>query len=129
MKPTRLAAVKVLWRRWSEWIWMTYSASLGDIFGGGGGGGFSWLRWIFGGGGQRRERRICAYAVSLTLEIAAEWRGEKSQSKNASSRGGFHKTRTTCKGSGQIARIQNTILGRMQNQCNLYSMVVVLDRF
>lgn len=91
----------------------------GDIFG-------------FGGGGSRggsRKRHVnrgsnIRIKVKLTLEEVAEGATKKvkinkyvgcdschgSGAKNSTS----VKTCTTCNGSGQVAQIQNTILGRMQ---------------
>lgn len=93
----------------------------GDIFGGFG----------FGGGGSRSSRRRnvnrgsnIRIKVKLTLEEVAEGTTKKvkinkyvvcdscsgSGAKNSSA----VKTCSTCNGSGQVAQVQNTILGRMQ---------------
>jgi molecular chaperone DnaJ len=91
-------------------------SQFGDIFGGGGGGGGLSGFGGFGGGGQRRVKgKDLRIRVSLTLEEAANGVEKKVKVKRKKQAAGVsYKTCTTCKGSGQIARIQNTILGRMQ---------------
>jgi molecular chaperone DnaJ len=90
-----------------------------DIFGGGGG--FSG----FGGsrGGQRRVKgKDLRIRVSLTLEEAANGVDKKVKVKRKKQAPGVsYKTCSTCNGSGQVTRIQNTILGRMQTAapCNV----------
>lgn len=88
----------------------------GDIFGGGGFGGF-------GGGGQRRAPRggNLRVRVKLTLEDIANGVEKEIKIKRAMPADGLtFKTCTTCHGSGQITRVQNTILGQMQTAatCN-----------
>lgn len=94
-------------------------SQFGDIFGsfGGGFGGFSG-----GGGGQRRVKggnlRI---KVKLTLEEIANGVEKKIKVKrNVQAQGVKYKTCPTCNGSGQVMRVTNTILGRMQSAstCN-----------
>ena len=90
----------------------------GDIFGGhfGGGG--------FGGGG--RGRRVVKGSnlrirVKLTLEEMADGVEKKIKvNRLKQAKGVTYKTCTTCNGSGQVTRIQNTILGQMQTAttCN-----------
>ncbi|WP_298954036.1 molecular chaperone DnaJ [uncultured Nonlabens sp.] len=95
-------------------------SQFGDIFGGGGGG-FGG----FGGGGRGGQRRVkgkdLRIRVSLTLEEAANGVDKKVKVKRKKQAPGVsYKTCTTCNGSGQVTRIQNTILGRMQTAapCN-----------
>lgn len=89
-------------------------SQFGDIFGGGfGGGGFG---GGFGGGGRRTVKggnlRI---RVQLTLEEIANGVEKKIKVKRKKlAEGTTYKTCPTCSGSGQVTRIQNTILGRMQ---------------
>jgi len=85
-------------------------SQFGDIFGGGGGG--------FGGGGSR-QRRVkgsnLRIRVSLTLEEIANGVEKKIKVKRkVQVSGTTYKTCTTCNGSGQVMRVTNTILGRMQ---------------
>lgn len=88
-------------------------SQFGDIFGNAfGGGGFSG----FGGGQQRRAKggnlRI---RVRLNLKDVAngvEKKVKVSRKKQASDT--TYTTCTTCNGSGQVTKIANTILGRMQ---------------
>ncbi len=91
-------------------------SQFGDIFGGGGGfgGGFGG----FGGGGQRQARvkgSNMRIRVKLTLEEIAQGVEKKVKVRRKVQASGVkYKTCTTCNGSGQQMRIQNTILGRMQ---------------
>ncbi len=88
-------------------------SQFGDIFGGGfGGGGFSG----FGGGGQRRVKGSnLRIRVKLTLEEIANGVEKKIKVKRKiQAEGTTYKTCSTCKGSGQVTRVTNTILGRMQ---------------
>lgn len=94
----------------------------GDIFGSFGGfGGF--------GGGGRRARRVnrgtnLRVKVKLTLEEVATGIEKKIKVKKyvacshchgtGAKDGSSYSTCTTCNGSGQITRVQNTILGAMQ---------------
>lgn len=88
----------------------------GDIFGGafgGGGGGFGG----FGGGGGTRQRRgsNLRVRVRLTLEDIANGVEKKIKIKRAIAADGLtFKTCTTCHGTGQVQRVQNTILGQMR---------------
>jgi len=96
-------------------------SQFGDIFGGGGGGGFSG----FSGGGGRRARvkgSNLRIRVKLTLEEIANGVEKKIKVKRKKvAQGTTYKTCATCNGSGQVTRIQNTILGRMQTSapCNI----------
>jgi molecular chaperone DnaJ len=89
-------------------------SQFGEIFGGGfgGGGGFSG----FGGGGQRRVKGSnLRIRVKLTLEEIANGVEKKIKVKRKKQAAGVtYKTCTTCNGQGQVTRVQNTILGRMQ---------------
>lgn len=94
-------------------------SQFGDIFGGAfGGGGFSG----FSGGGQRRVKGSnLRIRVKLTLEEIANGVEKKIKvRRKVQAKGTTYKTCTTCHGSGQITRITNTILGRMQTAttCN-----------
>ena len=91
-------------------------SQFGDIFGGafGGGGGFSG----FGGnsGGQRRVKGSnLRIKVKLTLEEVANGVEKKVKVKRKIQAAGVkYKTCPTCNGQGQVLRVTNTILGRMQ---------------
>jgi len=93
----------------------SWATSADAQFGGGGqgGGGFGG----FGGGGQRRAPRggNLRVRVKLTLEDIANGVEKQIKIKRAMPADGLtFKTCTTCHGSGQVTRIQNTILGQMQ---------------
>ncbi|MFL1895977.1 molecular chaperone DnaJ [Aquimarina sp. 2-A2] len=89
-------------------------SQFGDIFGGGGFGGFGGFGG--GGGGQRRAKGSnLRIRVKLTLEEVANGVDKKIKVKRkVQASGTTYKTCATCNGSGQITRITNTILGRMQ---------------
>ena len=94
-------------------------SQFGDIFGGGGGG-FSG----FSGGGRRTQVKgsNLRIRVRLTLEEIANGVEKKIKVKRKKvAKGTSYKTCATCGGSGQVTRIQNTILGRMQTSapCNI----------
>ena len=86
----------------------------GDIFGGGGG--FSGFGGGFGGGGQRRVKGSnLRIRVTLTLEDIANGVEKKIKVKRkVQAPGTSFKTCSTCNGQGQVMRVTNTILGRMQ---------------
>ncbi|UMY65672.1 MULTISPECIES: molecular chaperone DnaJ [unclassified Flavobacterium] len=89
-------------------------SQFGDIFGGafgGFGGGFG------GGGGQRRVKGSnLRIKVKLTLEEIAKGVEKKVKVKRKVQAPGVkYKTCPTCNGSGQVMRVTNTILGRMQS--------------
>lgn len=89
-------------------------SQFGDIFGGGGGfGGFSGFG---GGGGQRRAKgSSLKIRVALTLEDVANGVEKKIKVKRKVQASGVtYKTCSACGGRGQVTKIQNTILGRMQ---------------
>ncbi|MAO08866.1 MAG: molecular chaperone DnaJ [Alteromonas sp.] len=89
-------------------------SQFGDIFGGGFGG-FSGFGG-FGGGGQHRVKGSnLRIRVKLTLEEIANGVEKKIKVKRKKQAPGTtYKTCTTCNGRGQVTKIQNTILGRMQ---------------
>jgi len=92
-------------------------SQFGDIFGGGGFGGFG------GSGGRARVKGSnLRIRVKLSLEEIAHGVEKKIKVKRKKvAKGTTYKTCTTCHGSGQVTRIQNTILGRMQTSapCNV----------
>ena len=88
-------------------------SQFGDIFGGGGFGGG------FGGFGGQRQRVVkgsnLRIRVKLTLEEIANGVEKKVKVKRKRQADGVtYKTCSTCNGAGQVTRITNTILGRMQ---------------
>ncbi len=89
-------------------------SQFGDIFGGafGGGGGFSG----FGSGGQRGVKGgSLKIRVSLTLEEVANGVEKKIKVKRKVQASGVtYRACGTCGGRGQVIKIANTILGRMQ---------------
>lgn len=94
----------------------------GDIFGSafGGGGGFS---GGFGGGGRsiRIKGSNLRIRVKLTLDEIIKGIEKKVKVRRmVQAKGATYKTCSICNGSGQITRITNTILGRMQtaSTCN-----------
>jgi molecular chaperone DnaJ len=95
-------------------------SQFGDIFGGafGGGGGFG----SFGGQRQRVVKGSnLRIRVKLTLEEIANGVEKKIKVKRKKqAKGTTYKTCTTCNGAGQVTRVTNTILGRMQTAapCN-----------
>ncbi|MCK5400773.1 MAG: molecular chaperone DnaJ [Flavobacteriaceae bacterium] len=94
-------------------------SQFGDIFGGAfGGGGFSG----FGGSRQRVVKGSnLRIRVKLTLEDIANGVEKKIKVKRKIiAPGTTYKTCSTCHGSGQVTRVTNTILGRMQTSapCN-----------
>jgi|EP01029_Cantina_marsupialis_P027149 molecular chaperone DnaJ len=100
----------------------------GDIFGGGGGGGSSFFGGGFGGGGRSSQRvnrgSNLRVKVKLTLQEIAEGVEKKIKVKkhiecnsckgSGAKDGSSFSSCSTCHGSGQVTRIQNTILGQMQ---------------
>jgi len=89
-------------------------SQFGDIFGGGGG--FSGFGGGFGGQQQRRVKGSnLRIRVKLTLEEIANGVEKKIKVKRkVQAEGTTYKTCSTCNGSGQVTRVTNTILGRMQ---------------
>ncbi|MFT3795601.1 molecular chaperone DnaJ [Flavobacterium sp.] len=91
-------------------------SQFGDIFGSAfGGGGFSG----FGGGGARQARAKGSnlrIKVKLNLEDIANGVEKKVKVKRkVQAKGVTYKTCATCNGQGQVMRVTNTILGRMQS--------------
>jgi molecular chaperone DnaJ len=87
-------------------------SQFGDVFGGAFGGGFGG----FGGGGQRRAKGSnLRIRVKLNLEEVAQGI-EKTVKvrRKKQAEGVTYKTCSTCNGQGQVTKIANTILGRMQ---------------
>ena len=101
-------------------------SQFGDIFGGGGFGGFSG----FGGGQRRSKGSNLRIKVSLDLkEIVLGVEKKIKVKRKVKAEGVTFKTCNTCNGSGQVTRITNTILGRMQSSstcptCNGSGQVV-----
>ncbi|RIA09038.1 molecular chaperone DnaJ [Flavobacteriaceae bacterium MAR_2010_72] len=92
-------------------------SQFGDIFGGafGGGGGFSGFGGGFGGGQRRSKGSNLRIRVTLTLEEIANGVEKKIKVKRkVQAPGTTYKTCSTCNGAGQVTRVTNTILGRMQ---------------
>jgi len=92
-------------------------SQFGDIFGGGfgGGGGFSGFGGGFGGGQRRVKGSNLRIRVTLTLEEIANGVEKKIKVKRKiQAPGTTYKTCSTCNGAGQVTRVTNTILGRMQ---------------
>jgi len=91
-------------------------SQFGDIFGGGGGGGFGGFGGFGGGGGRRTIKGSnLRVRLKLTLEEIANGVEKKIKVKRKKvASGTTYNTCSTCNGAGQVTRIQNTILGRMQ---------------
>ncbi|MDO1513981.1 molecular chaperone DnaJ [Maribacter confluentis] len=88
-------------------------SQFGDIFGGFGGGGFSG----FGGGGGQRRTKGSNLRIRVTLSLEEVANGVEKKVKvrrKVQAEGVTYKTCSTCGGRGQVTKIQNTILGRMQ---------------
>ena len=96
----------------------------GDIFGGGGGGGgFGGFGGFGGGGGGGHAQRgsNLRVKVKLNLDEIANGAEKKLKIKRSVAAAGLtFKTCPVCKGSGQVTRIANTILGQMRtaSTCN-----------
>ncbi|MFN3640072.1 MAG: DnaJ domain-containing protein, partial [Flavobacterium sp.] len=89
-------------------------SQFGDIFGSAFGGGFSGFGG-FGGGQRRMKGSNLRIKVKLTLEEIANGVEKKVKVKRKiQAQGVSYKTCSTCNGSGQVMRVTNTILGRMQ---------------
>ena len=99
-------------------------SSFGDIFGGGGFGGFGG----FGGGGSRGQRvnKGSNLRIKVTLNLSEVANGCEKKLKvkkyvscdvchGSGAKGSSgHTTCSTCKGSGQVTRISNSIFGQIQ---------------
>ena len=100
-------------------------SQFGDIFGsafGGGGGGFSGFGGFSGGGQRRAKGSNLRIRVKLSLEEIANGVEKKVKVKRkVQAAGTTYKTCSTCNGTGQVTRVTNTILGRMQtaSPCNV----------
>ncbi|OQD42005.1 molecular chaperone DnaJ [Croceivirga radicis] len=95
-------------------------SQFGDIFGGAFGGGFGGFGG-FGGGQRRVKGSNLRIRVKLTLDEIANGVEKKIKVKRKMQAAGVtYKTCTTCNGTGQVTKITNTILGRMQTAtaCN-----------
>ncbi|SHG17196.1 molecular chaperone DnaJ [Flagellimonas flava] len=89
-------------------------SQFGDIFGSAFGGGFSGFGG-FGGGQRRVKGSNLRIRVKLTLEEVANGVEKKVKvRRKVQADGVTYKTCPTCNGSGQVTKITNTILGRMQ---------------
>lgn len=91
-------------------------SQFGDIFGGafGGGGGF---RSGFGGSQQRRVFKGSNLRIKVKLELSEILNGATKKvkvNKLVAAEGATFKSCTTCRGTGQVTRVTNTILGQMQ---------------
>jgi molecular chaperone DnaJ len=96
----------------------------GDIFGGAFGGGFGQR----GGGRQQATRKGSNLRVKVQLDLAEIVQGVEKKLKlkkkvsctscngNGAAHAGAVQTCTTCKGSGYVVQVVNSILGRMQQQ-------------
>ena len=90
-------------------------SQFGDIFGGFGGGGFSGFGGFGGGGSRRVKGSNLRIRVSLSLEEIANGVEKKVKvRRKVQAPGTTYNTCPTCNGTGQVTRITNTILGRMQ---------------
>ena len=87
-------------------------SQFGDIFGSAFGGGFGG----FGGGQRRSKGSNLRIRVSLELkEIVLGVEKKIKVKRKIKAKGVSYKNCSSCNGSGQVTRITNTILGRMQS--------------
>ncbi len=90
-------------------------SQFGDIFGSAFGSGFGGGFGGFSGGQRRVKGSNLRIRVSLTLEEIAKGVEKKIKVKRkVQTPGVSYKTCPTCNGAGQVMRVTNTILGRMQ---------------
>ncbi|NND63220.1 MAG: molecular chaperone DnaJ [Flavobacteriaceae bacterium] len=90
-------------------------SQFGDIFGSAFGGGFGGFGGFGGGQRGRVKGSNLRIRVKLSLEEVAQGVDKKIKVKRKKvAPGTTYKTCTTCNGHGQVTKIQNTILGRMQ---------------
>lgn len=90
-------------------------SQFGDIFGSAFGGGFGGGFGGFGGQRGRVKGSNLRIRVKLSLEEIANGVEKKIKVKRKKqAEGTTYKTCSTCNGQGQVTRVQNTILGRMQ---------------
>jgi molecular chaperone DnaJ len=110
-------------------IFSHFGDIFGSAFGGGFGGGFHQFTGGFGGGRQQQRRRVnrgtdLRVRVKLTLEEIQKGVEKKIKvhkkiacktcdGTGAASKDSY-KTCDTCKGSGHVTRVTNTIIGQMQ---------------
>jgi len=86
-------------------------SQFGDVFGGAFGGGFGG----FGGGQRRAKGSNLRIRVKLKLEEVAQGVEKTVKVRRKKQADGVtYKTCATCNGQGQVTKIANTILGRMQ---------------
>jgi len=91
-------------------------SQFGDIFGGAFGGGFG---GGFSGGQRRAKGSDMRIRVKLTLEEIASGVEKKIKvPRKVQAPGVQYTTCSNCKGNGQVMKITNTILGRMQTSAN-----------
>ena len=89
-------------------------SQFGDIFGSAFGGGFGGFGG-FGGGQRRMKGTNLRIRVRLSLDEVAHGVEKKVKvRRKIQAPGVTYKTCTTCNGAGQVTKITNTILGRMQ---------------
>lgn len=89
-------------------------SQFGDIFGSAFGGGFSGFGG-FGGGQRRMKGSNLRIRVKLTLDEVVNGVEKKVKvRRKVQAAGVSYKTCSTCNGNGQVTKITNTILGRMQ---------------
>ncbi|MFM1879059.1 MAG: hypothetical protein RLZZ241_1925 [Bacteroidota bacterium] len=89
-------------------------SQFGDIFGSAFGGGFGGFGG-FGGGQRRVKGGNLRIRVNLSLdEVALGIEKKVKVNRKVQAPGVTYKTCGTCQGSGQVTKITNTILGRMQ---------------
>tara|TARA_R110002073_G_scaffold72537_1_gene177388 strand:- start:384590 stop:385723 length:1134 start_codon:yes stop_codon:yes gene_type:complete len=90
-------------------------SQFGDIFGGAFGGGFGGGGFSGGRGRARIKGSNLRIRVKLTLEEILNGVEKKVKVKRmVTADGATYKTCSTCNGQGQVTRVTNTILGRMQ---------------
>lgn len=89
-------------------------SQFGDIFGSAFGGGFSGFGG-FGGGQRRVKGSNLRIRVKLSLDEVANGVEKKVKvRRKVQAAGVSYKTCTACNGNGQVTKVTNTILGRMQ---------------
>ena len=90
-------------------------SQFGDIFGSAFGGGFGGFGGFGGGGTRRMKGGNLRIRVKLTLEEIAHGVEKKVKvRRKVQAEGVTYQTCSTCNGTGQVTKITNTILGRMQ---------------
>ena len=91
-------------------------SQFGDIFGSAFGGNFGGFGGGFGQGQARTKGGTLRIRVGLTLEEIVNGVDKKIKVKRkVQAPGGSYTTCANCKGTGQVMRVTNTILGRMQS--------------